>query len=251
MVEVHIMERSKDRRKATENQVNYANAIAKTIGIERTFSTNDSFYDTSKFIRENENTYKENNAKCASVRQIDYANAISDLCKIGEKFDENSSYEEVNDFITKYKDNYEQIVWRNTIEFETSKSSGKYDNEDISSDTILFICNNLYKKHGCYAFVGENDEILYVGKSVDLSSRIVSSYSQRKREANIKKIMYRIEKSMADANVLEILLICENKPLLNTESNTSETLLRYSSGIDILKDFEVLPFFGKAREVVA
>lgn len=244
------MEKLKSRRKATENQVNYANAIAKTIGIKITFSTNDSFYDVSKFIRENEKAYKEKNVRYASVKQIDYANAISDLCMIGEKFNEDSLYEEVNDFITKYKDSYEQIIWRNTIEFEAKKGSGKYDNEDISRYTILFICNNLYKKHGCYAFIGENDEILYVGKSVDLSSRIVSSYSQRKREENIRRIMYRIESSMADANVLEILLICENKPLLNTESNTDETLLRYSSGIDILKDFEELPFFGKV-EVVA
>lgn len=46
---------------------------------------------------------------------------------------------------------------------------------------------------------------------------------------------------MGDVNVLEVLLIGENAPVLNTESNSHEVPTMFHSGIDILKDFTELP----------
>ena len=66
------------------------------------------------------------------------------------------------------------------------------DSIDISMESMLFICDNLFKKHGWYVFIGNDDVILYIGKSKDLSARIPTSYRERKNYAKINKIMYQI-----------------------------------------------------------
>lgn len=233
------------RRLATKNQVLYANSISRALNLDKTFTTDFSFYQVSKFIRENEQEYKEkSDNRKASIRQIDFANTISEFCGIGEKFDSNSGYFEVSDFISSHKDEYSRLIWRENI--------CEYEREDndipFTKECMLFICDNLYKVHGLYSFVREDNVILYIGKSNDLSQRITSSYKERKKSAKISKILFYPMKNMADVNVLEILLIAENNPLLNSESNSQEMPTLFSSGIDIVKDFCELPYFNEDSE---
>lgn len=228
----------KGRKLATEKQINYANSIAKALSIMVYFPDESSFYDVSMFIKENETAYKNNlKTKLASQRQIDYANAISDACEINKHFHELSLYKEVDNFIRDHVDEYKRIIWRSEI----IEDSASYENSIIDKKSLLFACDNLYKKHGLYAFIGDDGRILYIGKSSDLSQRIVTSYSERKRQAKICDIMYYTLDNMSDVNVLEILLICENKPLLNSESKTNDIPTMFHSDINILADFNKLP----------
>ena len=48
--------------------------------------------------------------------------------------------------------------------------------------------------------------------------------------------------------ILEILLIAENNPILNSESNSQEMPTLFSSGIDIIRDFYELPYFNENNE---
>lgn len=232
------------RKKATEKQISYANAIAEYLRIDVRFSIGDSFYDVTKFIRENEENYKNKNKRLASIKQVDYANAISDICDLGFHFNETSTYEQVSNFILKHKKEYIQKIWRREI-LENEKV---YPGNDLTKESLIFICDNLYDKHGVYAFIGDNNEILYVGKSTDLSQRITSSYAERRSQAHIKRILYYVEDNMSDVSILEICLICENKPRLNTESKFDDFPTRYSSGIDILRDFDEIPFLNKGED---
>lgn len=234
------MERKSNRKLATERQILYANSISSTLGLGLSFSRDDSYYEVNKFITENEGKYKNKGTeKLASIRQIDYANAISNFCNIGISFDENSAYIEVADFISQNKDEYMRMRWRESIcEYEKTENS-----IDVSKESMLFICDNLFKKHGLYAFIGDNDVILYIGKSTDLSSRIPTSYKERKGYAKINKIMYYIDENMANVNIMEILLIAECNPVLNTESKTEDVPTKFHSGIDILNDFNEIPHF--------
>lgn len=234
------MERMNNRKLATERQISYANAISDTLGLKLSFAKGDSYYKVNRFITENEEKYKNKGSeKLASIRQIDYANAISDYCNIGISFDENSTYIEVADFISQNKDEYMRMRWRESIcEHEGAESS-----IDVPTESMLFICDNLFKKHGLYAFVGNDDVILYIGKSVDLSSRIPTSYRERKDYAKVNKIMYYTDSNMANVNILEILLIAEYNPVLNTESKTEDIPTKFHSGIDILNDFKEIPHF--------
>ena len=234
------MSNASKRKLATEKQISYANAISNTLGIGLTFTKDDSYYEVNKFITKNEGEYKNKDSeKLASIRQIDYANAISDFCNIGVRFDKNSTYIEVTDFISQNKDEYMRLRWRESIcEYEVNE-----DSIDIPTESMLFICDNLFKKHGLYAFIGNDDVILYIGKSKDLSSRIPTSYRERKNYAKINKIMYYIDENMANVNIMEILLIAENNPVLNTESKTEDVPTKFHSGIDILNDFNEIPNF--------
>lgn len=234
------MERMNNRKLATKRQISYANAISNTLGLKLSFAKDDSYYVVNRFITENEEKYKNKSSeKLASIRQIDYANAISNYCNIGVSFDENSTYVEVANFISQNKDEYMRMRWRESIcEHENVENS-----IDVPTESMLFICDNLFKKHGLYAFVGNDDVILYIGKSVDLSSRIPTSYRERKDYAKVNKIMYYIDSNMADVNILEILLIAEYNPVLNTESKTEDIPTKFHSGIDISSDFKEIPHF--------
>lgn len=243
------MERKSNRKLATERQILYANAISSTLGLGLSFSRDDSYYEVNKFITENEGKYKNKGTeKLASIRQIDYANAISNFCNIGISFDENSTYIEVADFISQNKDEYMRMRWRESIcEYEKTENS-----IDVPKESMLFICDNLFKKHGLYAFIGKDDVVLYIGKSIDLSSRIPTSYKERKEYAKINKIMYYVDENMANVNIMEILLIAEYSPVLNTESKTEDVPTKFHSGIDILNDFKEVPHFCDCEmEVVA
>lgn len=227
------------RRVATERQIKYANAMSKSLGLGVEFTAKSSFYDVAKFISNTEGLYKiTEDKRVASQKQIDYANAIASICGINKFFKEGSLHLEVHKFIEENKVEYDKTIRKNNIENYVK------DNCPFSTETMLYIFENLYKKHGLYCFLGEENEILYIGKSVDLSQRIPASYRERKAKAKIKKIMYYIEYNMADVNIMEILLISENKPALNSESNTDEIPERYKSGVDIFKNFTEIPYFG-------
>lgn len=231
---------SEKRRRATPKMVDYANSISQSLRIGTEFTLDDSLFDVSKFIRTHKKLFEESTKnRFASIRQIDFANTISDVCNIGVYFDKNSTHEEVSIFIQKYRDVYSQVAWRNSI---CGQAVAEYDN-DIPMKSMLFICDNLYKKHGLYAFIGEDEKVLYIGKSYDISQRIPTSYKERKNRKNIRKIMYYTNDNMADVNVLEILLIEEYAPILNTDCKTDEKPSMFHSGIDILKDFKEIPYF--------
>lgn len=233
-----------NRKTATQKQILYANLISRTLNLEKEFVMGCDFYHVSKFIKDNEKAYKEreDNRK-ASIRQIDFANAISDYCGLDEKFDANSSFFNVSDFISKHKGEYSRLIWRENIcEYEPRRGI------PFPQECMLFICDNLYNVHGLYSFIGEDNAILYIGKSVNLSQRIPQSYQKRKDSAKISKILYLPMENMANVNILEILLIAENDPLLNSESNSLEKPTMFSSGVNIVRDFYELPFFGEKAE---
>lgn len=183
------MTSEKIRKIATDKQISYANAMADALGIEISFSKGSSFYDVAKFLRENKENYLNNKNKKASIRQLDFANAIANTCGVAIHFDKNNSMETVSDFIHAYRSEYDSIILREKIlshqnDYEFTISSG-----DLTTKGMLFICDNLFKKSGVYSFIGENEEIIYIGKSSNLAERIPSSYRKRRDSSNIKKII--------------------------------------------------------------
>ncbi len=237
------MAKRKAKRAATKNQVNYANTIAESIGSDLRFSGEDSFYEVSNFIKEHAQDYRKNESeKCATEKQIEYANIISKTCNLGIMFNKNSLLKDVSNFISQHKDEFEHEELRERI-----CNNAEYGTEDIPKKSMMFICGNLFKKSGLYAFLGENDSILYIGKSTDLSSRILTSYEERRKYAKINRIMYYIDENMANVNTLELLLISEYNPILNKDCRTECTSTIFQSGIDILNDFKEIPHFKKKK----
>jgi hypothetical protein len=103
---------------------------------------------------------------------------------------------------------------------------------DIPSDyehelTAQFIdeLKNLSGVPGVYSFWTKKDTPLYVGVSINLSDRILSSFSERfrkyKRQVYLRHV---VTESAADAAVLEVYFINLLKPALNGSSKYADTL---------------------------
>lgn len=73
--------------------------------------------------------------------------------------------------------------------------------------------NKIYGKPGIYRFYNDKKELIYIGRSVDLFSRVFSSAKER----NPKYVDFIICKTQADAYIIEPYLISLFKPLLNSE----------------------------------
>lgn len=241
----------RNRKLATQKQIHYAENIARTLGINVSFEEDESYYDVNKFIRLHESQFKNSSIQYATQRQIDYANAMSEVLGLGKTFDSNSIRDDVSDFITENKTKYNIACDKNMICGQTEKYELKYNNL-INEEAFDFLIEKLYGKHGLYAFVDSKNEICYIGKSKNLASRIPTSYKERASSANISRIMYYTDENMANVNIMEILLISEYSPVLNTESNTEDVPTKFHSGIDILNDFKEVPvFYNSGMEVEA
>lgn len=174
--------------------------------------------------------------KDPSEKQIQYAKAIAEALDI--KLPKGDAYV-IHKFISKNKQKYNER-WdkqsAKTFLIDSVNLCVPITQEDINEWYDL-----IGEKKGVYAFLGLNDEILYIGKSSNLFSRIPSSFNERREKEPIKTIAYYIVDNMADTHILEMVLIEENKPKLNTDGICEEYPKMFHSGLDVLKDFKRLP----------
>lgn len=77
-----------------------------------------------------------------------------------------------------------------------------------------------------YRFLGNNDEILYVGKTINLNKRMRDHFiSQRDHYASdVKKVQYKEYNYQNEMSIYEIYFISEFKPKYNLEFNYGEPL---------------------------
>lgn len=171
-----------------------------------------------------------------TAKQKEYAFSIADALKI--KRPKGDSYD-FYCFIGENQDKVKPVFEKEREEFDSMDVLRYFPN--ITQNDLEEWRDKLNGKHGVYAFLGASDEIYYIGKSKNLFSRIPSSFSERRKQAPIKKIAYYTLDNMADTNILEIVLITENKPQLNGESNCDDAPEMFHSKIDVIKDFTKLP----------
>ena len=173
-------------------------------------------------------------------KQISYASAIAESLEI--ELPTTFDIQTYGEFIKTHKDRYNQIFLMNRIYgderyyFLPERKFG----DDFGRVTTEWLIENLYKQKGIYAFI-DKDEVLYIGKSKNLAERIPSSYKERSSCGRINRIMYYPTLTDADTNILEIILISENKPILNSESNSQDKSTIFHSNISILEDFNEVP----------
>ena len=101
----------------------------------------------------------------------------------------------------------------------------KYETFDYSEE-FLNVLEYLKNVQGLYFLYNENKELLYIGKSRDLGTRIFTSTKERFGTF----LKYKITKSMADAHILELYFINKFNPRLNSDSNERD-------GINFIIDY--------------
>jgi hypothetical protein len=124
--------------------------------------------------------------------------AINELNKL--KVDENFTIEDCIYLIKNFELLDEDAIF--------NLSEGR---KDYSSKFVEFVEINCDKKSGVYFLYDKNEELLYVGKSINLKNRLFSTI--RERKAFKVKVLF--TKNEADCNILEPYYIAKLNPPLN------------------------------------
>lgn len=177
----------------------------------------------------------------ATEKQLVYACVIADKLGIDRPAND---FVECMRFISEYRSLFLQAVHEeNKRENEKNKYTSEHDiygyrtfSEHFGMHLTELVSEYLNGVYGIYCFL-EDDDILYIGKSYNLGKRILSSFRERIRQAPINRVLYRSLGTKADTNIMELLLIAENKPRLNTDCNVNDLPELFDSEIDILEDF--------------
>lgn len=175
----------------------------------------------------------------ATEKQKKYAYAIADALKMQRPC---GNFDDFNTFISENKDEYQRYFrkQRMTDCEKYQHLPDKWICIDFGEQIADFVNDNLHKKIGIYAFAVKT-EIVYIGKSYNLADRIPTSYWERRKQAAIDRILYFIVGNRTDTDLLEILLISENRPVLNVDCKNEERSTLFSSGLNIHKDFYEIP----------
>ena len=97
--------------------------------------------------------------------------------------------------------------------------------ELITTNEFRDCVSSLKRRPGCYTFWNENDLPLYFGTSVDLATRICTSFSERFRSySSVVFLRYIVTETASDAAVCEVALIAKYKPALNGSSKFNDSL---------------------------
>lgn len=164
----------------------------------------------------------------ATQKMIDYAKSIANKLNLDEP--DFSSYNETSSFISEHSVAFKRIVNNerlvNSLENTYGDVCGQFSNKFIE------VLNDLCEIKGLYVFWVDN-EIVYIGKSVNLQERIYSSLKERIKSAPITHLTTVLTPTEADMHIGEVLLITEYKPDLNCDCACEDVSEKYRSGINL------------------
>lgn len=86
-----------------------------------------------------------------------------------------------------------------------------------------------FNKCGIYFLYNDNDELIYIGKSQNLRTRILQSADIR----GATKFCYAYTDSLADMHLYEVYYISKYKPILNKEFNSTDGLSIVMPGLKV------------------
>jgi len=162
----------------------------------------------------------------ATEKMYNYAKTISKTLNVPEPDYEN--FYNTSDFISKYNQLYKKQCYRKKVEIENINPKFKYKKE------LIRYLEQFYEEHGCYVLWNKKD-IVYIGKSINLAERVISSIQERNKSITITGLTLILTKNEADTHILEPILITEFKPILNTEFYCKDNSTKFKSKITYAK----------------
>jgi hypothetical protein len=121
---------------------------------------------------------------------------------------------------------------KSTPETRLQKQIKSHDYLNINFDLTKTIGTS-----GLYFFYTESKNLLYIGRSKDLSSRVISSIYERNRSEKIFYMRF-LFTSLDDSFILEPYYISLGKPKLNVQFNSKET----PTTLSIIHNYEFTEF---------
>lgn len=166
----------------------------------------------------------------ATKAMIDYAVAISEKLHIDEP--DFSDFGVTSDFISTNLPAYKKIVNNERFLSQLEESYGVFGSD--FTDDFKSVLENAEGMKGIYVF-WFHDEIVYIGKSINLQARIYTSLKERLKSVDISHVsIIGIEKD-ADLHIFEVLLITEYKPILNLDCACNDYSKYFKSPVDFSK----------------
>ena len=147
----------------------------------------------------------------ATDNMIEYATAIAE--KLGIDEPDFSSFRDTSNFISKNVKLFHQIIRKE--QFDEAIVAYEQYNRDLSDDFVSLL-EYAEGEAGVY-FLWCEDKIVYVGKSIDLQQRVLTSLKERSHSCNIDKVSMIFTPTIADMHILEIYMITYLKPMLNKD----------------------------------
>jgi len=145
----------------------------------------------------------------------DYTRLNNELEEISSLIKQNPDYKSENKTFGKKSygidiNNY-RVFYRSAL--EQNKFIAVYKGHaELSKEFIDFV-EKLEMKAGIYFLFNETKELIYIGKSINLGTRVLSSI----RERGAFYVSVAFTKSKSDMHVYEPYFILKEKPLLNSE----------------------------------
>ena len=147
----------------------------------------------------------------ATDNMIEYATAIAE--KLGIDEPDFSSFRDTSNFISKNVETFHKIIRKEQFD-ETIAEYEQY-NRALSEDFISLL-EFAEGKCGVYC-LWCNNLIVYVGKSIDLQQRVLTSLKERSRSCDIEEVSMIFTPTIADMHILEVFMITYYKPILNKD----------------------------------
>lgn len=164
----------------------------------------------------------------ATQKMVNYARAIAEKLEIAEP--DFSDFGETSRFINEHSDQFKKATHTGKTIQALEKLYGKF--ESNFTNEFAQKLKELQDICGVYIFWVEN-EAVYIGKSVNLQDRVFSSLKERVRSAPITHVSIIPLKKIADTHILEIVLITEYKPDLNSDCTCEDYSDLFKSNIDL------------------
>ena len=159
----------------------------------------------------------------ATDNMIEYATAIAE--KLGIDEPDFSSFRDTSNFISKNVTLFHQIIKKE--QFDEAIVTYEQYNSDLS-DEFVALLEYAEGKAGVYCLWCE-DEIVYVGKSIDLQQRVLTSLKERSHSCNINKVSMIFTPTNADMHILEVFMITYYKPILNKDCTCDDMPTMFKS----------------------
>ena len=173
----------------------------------------------------------------ATAKMIDYARSIASKLNLDEP--DFSSFSETSSFISEHSVTYKRMVANERLVSSLGNIYGGLDRQ--FSNEFIETLDNLFERRGLYIF-WVDDEIVYIGKSINLQERIYSSLKERTKCSPITHLTYLLTLTEADMHIGEVLLITEYKPVLNCDCSCKDVSERYKSGVNLYEKRKVKIF---------
>lgn len=135
---------------------------------------------------------------------------MDQLIPIGEMLKEFKEGKELKNLVLKYN----IFSLERKIEVETFFRNEEY----VPTQEFINTLEYLTYVHGLYFLYDENKNLIYIGKSKNLGSRILDSVKERQGFY----LKYKLPLTKSDTNILELYYISKFKPKLNSESKEAD-----------------------------